>query len=262
MAKAVAQVTFQIIGYFRGTQSQKSSLPRQAHLSNQNGFIEFVSGFDHKMALKGLEEMSHCWLIFQFHKAESKAKPLVKPPRAPEKLMGVYATRAPYRPNAIGLSLVQIDKIENGKLYLKNCDLINASPILDIKPYVIEADFAINPKQGWIDQIENWNFSLSEIVQKKIAWLKAEGFDDIENVLNAQFTNSPFQKNRKRLKISKKEGTLFSYRTWRFQIKIIESKKLIEILDLFSGYSNLELKNGVDPYLDKELHRRFTKCFV
>jgi tRNA-Thr(GGU) m(6)t(6)A37 methyltransferase TsaA len=262
VAQTVAQVTFKIIGYFRGAQLQKSALPRQPHLSNQSGFIEFSSGFDHKLALHGLEDMSHCWLIFYLHRAQSKAKPLVKPPRAPNKLIGVYATRAPYRPNSIGLSLVQIEKIEKGKLFLKNCDLLDGSPLLDIKPYVQEADVALEPQQGWIDQAENWFFSLTNTVKEKVEWLKSSGFEDFENVLTAQLTTSPFQKGRKRLK-SEKDGTaILSYRTWRFHMAIDNSKKHIHVLNLHSGYSKSELKDKRDPYKDKDLHRRFTKCFV
>ncbi|MFN9067796.1 MAG: tRNA (N6-threonylcarbamoyladenosine(37)-N6)-methyltransferase TrmO [Bdellovibrionales bacterium] len=258
----MAPVTLKIIGHFRGKLSTKSALPRQAHLSSHSGYIEFSPGFDHKLALKGLEDMSHCWLIFIFHEAKSKAKPLVKPPRAPHKLIGVYATRAPYRPNPIGLSLVQIEKIEKGKLYLKNCDLISDTPLLDIKPYVKEADSAVHPKHGWIDEVENWTFHLSKMAESKISWLKQSGFHDLENVLTAQLTTSPHQKSRKRLKKISEENFILSYRTWRIHLKIDDTQKSIEVLDLNSGYTRTELKKSEDPYSDKDLHRRFTKCFV
>jgi tRNA-Thr(GGU) m(6)t(6)A37 methyltransferase TsaA len=258
----MAQIPLQIIGHFRGGATSKSALPRQAHLSSQSGYIEFCPGFDHKSALQGLEDMSHCWLIFVFHQAQSKAKPLVKPPRAPNKLIGVYATRAPYRPNPIGLSLVQIEKIQKGRLYIKNCDLMNGSPLLDIKPYVKEADEALLPQQGWIDQAENWSYHLSQKAENKISWLKDSEHYDFENVLRAQLTTSPHQKNRKRLKISGEGTALLSYRTWRLHLLIDDNNKKIEVLDLASGYTSEELKKAEDPYQDKELHRRFTKCFV
>ncbi|MFN8791861.1 MAG: tRNA (N6-threonylcarbamoyladenosine(37)-N6)-methyltransferase TrmO [Bdellovibrionales bacterium] len=133
----MASFTFQSIGTFHGPRSTKSSLPRQGSLSSQAGHIVFASGFDHKTALSGLEEMSHIWLIFVFHEAKSPAKPLVRPPRAPDQQIGVYATRSPYRPNSIGLTLAQVDRLEEGKLFLKSVDLLDGTPILDLKPYVI-----------------------------------------------------------------------------------------------------------------------------
>lgn len=257
----MAEVSLQIIGHFRGPRKSKASLPRQGALSKQSGYIQFEKGFDHKSALKGLEEMSHAWLIFFFHQAKNKAKPLVRPPRAPEKLVGLYATRAPYRPSPVGLSLVKIEKVDNGKLWINNCDLLDGTPILDIKPYVTQSDYPESPNQGWIESVEDWSFKISPVAKSQMDWLEQEGVIEIYDVLQSQLGTSPFQKFRKRITIDSSHLATLSYRTWRFEVAINIENKSSLVLRFFSGYSKAELNTKSDPYKDKELHRRFTKFF-
>jgi tRNA (Thr-GGU) A37 N-methylase len=208
--------------------------------------------------MTGLEQMSHVWLIFQFHLATAKAKPLVRPPRASERLIGLYATRSPYRPSCIGLSLVQIDQIKNKKLYLKNVDLLDGTPIFDIKPYHAESDVALNPRIGWMNEIKIWKYELSDLVIKKIDWLKAKEMDELEDFIFASLSSNPLQKNRKRIKqISDDQTYLMAYRTWRFKIQIQMDSRSTKVLDLVSGYSLEELKSKLDPYQDKKIHQLF-----
>lgn len=250
-------VEFQLIslGTFHGTHYSKSSLPRQGHLSGQSGHIEFDSGFDHKLALTGLEKMSHVWLIFYFHKSENSAKPLVRPPRAPDQQLGVYATRSPYRPNPLGLTLAKIEKIENGRLYLSNVDLLDQTPILDIKPYVSDSDQAVSPIQGWIDEIQPWSFTVSAVAEKKMNWLIQNGVPEFYDVLVSQLETPPLQLERKRIKKIDNGHWVLSYRTWRILLAIDEERFLSEVLDITSGYTDDELLDLVDdPYSDKAIH--------
>lgn len=257
----MAEIKIHAIGYFRGTHFSKSSLPRQGSLSAQTGHIEFTKGFDHKLALTGLDQMSHVWLIYYFHAAQSPAKPLVKPPRAPNKQLGVYATRAPYRPNKIGLTLARVVKIQDGKLFLSNLDLLDGTPILDIKPYVPESDQATNAKLGWIDEIENWRYELSDKAFEQLLWLKSNGLIEIEDVLEAQLGTAPLQPDRKRIEQLSKEIWVLAWRTWRMQCQIDTNIQFSKVLSLYSGYSESELSEPTDPYGDKKLHREFTHQF-
>lgn len=262
MAKTMAQlITLKPIGVFHGERSSKSAIPRQGILSNQKGYIEFEKGFDHKLALSGLEQMSHVWVIYHFHEAQSQAKPLVRPPRAPDKLIGVYATRAPYRPNPIGLTLARIEKVEDGRLYLNQVDLLDKTPILDLKPYVTDSDLASNPKLGWIDEIENWKFQLSEKAQTQCEWLSQNGLPEIYDVLESQLGTNPLQFGRKRILDNEDGSYVLSYRTWRVLLKIDEAQKMSFVVSISSGYSSSELESIDDPYIDKALHTRFLKAF-
>jgi len=209
------------------------------------------------LALSGLEQMSHVWVIFVFHEAKSPAKPLVRPPRAPDQQIGVYATRSPYRPNPLGQTLAQVDRVEEGKLFLKNVDLLDGTPILDLKTYVAESDRPENPRQGWIEHIVPWTYALSESAQECARWLMTHGLFELEDVLEAQLGTAPLQPERKRLQ-ARPDGTwVLAYRTWRFAIQIDQERHHSTVLEIFSGYSPQELQDLQDPYSDKDLHRAF-----
>lgn len=256
MAKAMVEISIRPIGFYHGLRISKSAIPRQGHLSLQTGYIEFEKGFDHKLALTGLQEMSHVWIISFFHEAKSPAKPLVKPPRAP-KLIGVYATRSPYRPNNIGLTLAQIERIEKGRLYLSRIDLLDQTPILDIKPYVTDSDQALNPHLGWIEDIESWSYSLTETAQSQARWLHNHGLTEIYDVLEAQLGTCPLQPDRKRLEQIDAQQWILSYRTWRLHLVIDQEKLHSEVVKIESGYTKQELEDPRDPYQDKDLHRNY-----
>jgi tRNA (adenine37-N6)-methyltransferase len=258
MAKTMAEFSLKPIGYFKGTHQNKSAVPRQGHLSQQVGVIKFEKNFDAKLALKGLEKMSHLWIIFQFHQAQSKPKPLVSPPRAPDIQVGVWATRSPYRPNSLGLTLAKIIKIEGSSLFLSEVDLLDGTPIFDLKPYVTDSDRPQNPKLGWIDDIEVWKYTLSKKAKTQITWLKENGLTEVDDVLESQFGTPPLQLKRKRVK-KEKDFFVLSYRTWRFSFNLDISKKRSQIKEIKSGYSSQELELNDDPYSDKKLHKTFLK---
>jgi tRNA-Thr(GGU) m(6)t(6)A37 methyltransferase TsaA len=102
--------------------------------------------------LRDLEGFERIWLIFAFHRSEGW-KALVRPPRGQAK-RGVLATRSPHRPNAIGLSAVELVAIEGHTLRLRGVDLLDGTPILDIKPYVPYADAFPESRAGWIDAVD------------------------------------------------------------------------------------------------------------
>jgi tRNA-Thr(GGU) m(6)t(6)A37 methyltransferase TsaA len=107
-------------------------------------------------ALRTLEQFSHIWILFHFHRGEEESwRPLTEPPRigAPDRV-GVFASRAPYRPNRIGLSAVKLDRIEAGanggaELFLSGVDLLDGTPVLDIKPYLPFSDAIPHADAGW-----------------------------------------------------------------------------------------------------------------
>ena len=257
MATAVAEIQIHPIGFFRGTHSSKSSLPRQGIRSTQTGKIEFQPGFDHTLALSGLERMSHVWVIFYFHEAHSAAKPLVRPPRAPDEQVGVYATRAPYRPNKLGLTLAQIETVQDGKLIIKNSDLLDGTPILDLKPYSPESDRPEISFHGWIDNVEVWSYELSHLALEQSEWLKAHGLHELDDVFEAQLGTPPLEESRKRIQKNDDKTWRLAWRTWRFLVEIDVDQKTSNVLEILSGYSQKELAEESDPYHDKILHRNF-----
>lgn len=133
---------------------EKFGVPRQSLLIGEAmGVMSFPKNDYYHEAFRGIEESSHLWLVFVFHQvSENNLNGLVRPPRFEgKKKMGVFATRSPHRPNRIGLSVVQFEKIEylsqEIRLTVSGVDLVDGTPILDIKPYVPYCDHveAISP---------------------------------------------------------------------------------------------------------------------
>ncbi|WP_288449507.1 tRNA (N6-threonylcarbamoyladenosine(37)-N6)-methyltransferase TrmO [uncultured Pseudomonas sp.] len=131
------------IGHVRSCFKEKFAIPRQPALAPAaRGVLELLPPFDRPEAVKGLEGVSHVWLLFLFHQAlESQPRLRVRPPRlGGNRYLGVFATRATHRPNGIGQSVVRLDGLEPGRLLLSGIDLLDGTPVLDIKPYVPYAD--------------------------------------------------------------------------------------------------------------------------
>ena len=141
---------------------EKFGVPRQACLIPElRGKIVFEPEYRHVDALRGVEDFSHLWLIWQFSEAVRDTwSPLVRPPRlGGNEKMGVFATRSPFRPNAIGLSCVELEKVEYDRqlgpvIWVRGVDLMDGTPIFDIKPYLAYADSRPEAVGGWTDLVE------------------------------------------------------------------------------------------------------------
>ena len=173
------------IAYIKTDFNEKFGIPRQSGLVKTKGKIIFEKEFRVKEAFSGLEEFSHIWILWKFSKAERENwSPTVRPPLlGGNKRKGVFATRSPFRPNAIGLSCVELLKIEYTKengpvLYVSGADLLDGTPILDIKPYLPYADSFPDAKAGFTEDLEERKleviikdenfYSLCENTQKEI----------------------------------------------------------------------------------------------
>ena len=150
-----------IIARIRNAYDGKFGVPRQSGLVEEVvSTIVFEPEFRVAEALRGIEEFSHLWLIWAFDRTEREGwSPTVRPPRlGGNQRIGVFATRSPYRPNAIGLSCVRLLGIEKGKdgtvLKVAGADLMNGTPIYDIKPYLPYTDCRPEATGGFTDRTE------------------------------------------------------------------------------------------------------------
>ena len=135
--------TLDILAIARSPYKEKFAIPRQPGLApSVLTRVELQAPFDDPGALQGLERVSHIWLIFCFHGVGSRPESLrVRPPRlGGNQRIGVFATRSTHRPNGLGQSLVRIEKIEGTTLLVSGADLLDGTPIVDIKPYVPYTD--------------------------------------------------------------------------------------------------------------------------
>ena len=155
-------ITMHTIAHIRTDLPEKFGVPRQSGLVPQlQGTIVFEPDYRNPDALRGLEGFSHLWLIFRFHRAEREGwSPTVRPPRlGGNRRMGVFATRSPFRPNNLGLSCVKLEGVRQEEklgpvLDVSGADLVDGTPILDIKPYLPYADCHPEATGGFTDPLD------------------------------------------------------------------------------------------------------------
>ena len=158
LVKKMNQVTENIIAYIHTDYNEKFGIPRQSGLApSVQGRIVFQPEYRDPEAVRGLEGFSHIWLIWEFSENRGKAwSPTVRPPRlGGNRRMGVFATRSPFRPNPIGLSCgkltgVRPDDPDGPVILVQGPDLMDGTPILDIKPYIPYADSIPDAASGFL----------------------------------------------------------------------------------------------------------------
>ena len=158
-------VSMKIIARIKSDFSSKFGIPRQSGLVEQlQSTIIFEPKYRNADALRGLEEFSHLWILWHFSEnVREDWSPTVRPPRlGGNSRLGVFATRSPFRPNEIGLSCVKIAAIENTEEYgtvihVSGADLLNNTPIFDIKPYIPYCDCQVDASGGFTDRVSDFS---------------------------------------------------------------------------------------------------------
>ncbi len=253
---------FDPIGTFQCTEAYPYDAARQGAVSQENnGTVELNSGLNLEQALQDLDGFSHIWLIYHFNQ-NPNWKPMVQPPRAQRKV-GVLATRAPYRPNAIGLSCVRLESIEGLNIHVSAHDLLNDTPILDIKPYIPYADSFPEAEQGWLDTLveEEWALNYTDCLREQLTWLTERGVDCIDSFLQDHLCIEPTNDNKKRVYPLGEGRWEIAYRTWRIAFTPNESTRSIQLHTIYSGYGFGDLAVPEDPYQDKSIHREYMDAY-
>ena len=139
------------IAHIENDLKEKFGIPRQSGLCDLQSKIVFEPKFRDKNAIRGIEDFTHLWLIWGFSEFDGKFSPTVRPPRLGGNVRkGVFATRSPNRPNPLGLSVVRLCEVcSDGALVVSGADLMNGTPIFDIKPYLPYADSVPEASNGW-----------------------------------------------------------------------------------------------------------------
>lgn len=189
----------QVIAHARNGFSQKFGIPRQSREdSSIETHIIFAPAYRVREALRGIEEYSHLWLLWGFHEAIKPQgnettgdgldwSPTVRPPRlGGNKRMGVFATRSPFRPNPIGLTSVKLLRVEESKdeglvLVVSGADLLDGTPIYDIKPYLSFSDSHSDARNGFAEATQNYQLEVhvdeelrEDTLRKGCPWVALE----------------------------------------------------------------------------------------
>ncbi len=172
-------MTIEPVARFHSPLTSKFGIPRQGGLARElSGQIILEPAYRRSEAIRGLEAFSHLWLIWGFSANKHDSNGLtVRPPRlGGNERVGVFASRSPFRPNALGLTSVVIDYIEEKTpqgpvIHVKGADLMDGTPIYDIKPYVTYADSHPQARSGFVDEVgwEPLNVHIPEMVCKYLS---------------------------------------------------------------------------------------------
>ena len=197
----MTEVKMPIIGYMKSPYREKFGIPRQPNLVQVESYIEMIEPYNDLLAFEGIEEFSHLWLIWQFHENKNQQdspqfRPQVRPPRlGGNKKIGVFATRSMYRPSPMGLSVVLLKNVikvgKSVRVYVTGSDLLDGTPILDIKPYIQYSDAVVDAQSGYAQE---------QPIRKQVIWseqafsqqqsfiqmkqLKQQTIDELEQVLS------------------------------------------------------------------------------
>ncbi len=260
---------FEPIAFIRSENRYRFDAPRQSVFSAQPAFVEFVPDDRLRVAAEDLAGFDRIWLIVCFHLNAERTKPWqpkVRPPvSADGKRYGVFATRSPHRPNPIGMSCVTLVGIEQTGLRIGPCDLLDGTPVLDIKPYLPAADAFPDAAVGWCgetDPAETWTVTADPLFTRKAAWLKTFGKIDAEAFGRLQLAYRPLDKRRKRITVCDAAANRYGigYRTWQLLFEMDPDSRHIRLTDLVSHYDRREREPGTDDrYGDKALHRAFVE---
>lgn len=246
------------IGYFHSQALRRYDAPRQGVFGGGEGVVELLSGRGFDTALRDLSGFGRIWLVFLFHLNGESWRPTARPPVPPagRNRVGLFATRSPYRPNPIGISAVKLERIEGLKLYVAESDLLDGSPVLDIKPYVPAADSFPDAAVGWLGEqkAEVWQVEAAESFRSAAGRVMAAGAPDLLREAVLQLSRDPFDHSRKRVARCG-GGWVLALRMFRIKFSADESVRRIILERLESGYSASELASQSDPYADKAFHR-------
>lgn len=147
-------ITLQPIGYVRtGKHVKFEALHQPEESAREQHVLEMVAGCGYEDGLRDLAGFSRIWLIWWFHR-NTTWRPMVLPPRGPAVRRGVFATRSPHRPNPVGITPVQLLAVEKGRLILGPCDLVDGTPVFDIKPYIPAYDAFPDERSGWTGEVD------------------------------------------------------------------------------------------------------------
>lgn len=162
------EIIFRPVARIRTDFPEKFGIPRQSLLADTKGRIIFEEDYRNPEAVRGIEGYSHLWLLWEFSEAvRGEFRPTVRPPRlGGNERVGVFATRSPFRPNPIGLSCVKLERVEMSReygpvLYVAGADLMDGTPIFDIKPYLPYVDAHPEAEGGFAQERKDYRLEVS-----------------------------------------------------------------------------------------------------
>ena len=202
--------------------------------------LELLPDCGYEQALQDLAGMERVWLVWWFHRNDNW-RPQVLPPRGPSKRRGVFATRSPHRPNPLGLTVVELLEVKGRRLLLGPCDLVDGTPVFDIKPYVAAYDAFPTARAGWIDAVEaelqapaRYAVRLSEAADVQARWLRETWGIDFTRRLFELLSRDPAPHRTRRIRKRNETQREIGCGAWRAVFEV--SGESVDVVALEAAY--------------------------
>jgi tRNA-Thr(GGU) m(6)t(6)A37 methyltransferase TsaA len=255
-----ATMLIEPIGFVRAPQVTKVEAARQpAAAAGTHGRIELLPGRNFEHALDDLADWEYIWVIFQFHR-NAGWRPKVLPPRSTTGRKGVFATRSPHRPNALGLSAVRLERIDGLTAHIGEHDMLDGTPVLDIKPYVAYTDAIPGAGRGWLcaDPLPDFDVSFDEDAATQAAWIETHTAFAIGERIRATLKLGPEPHPYRRIR---REGDALQLAVKEWRVRFTVTNRTVNVTDIRSGYRNTKRRAAQPGAAVPEVHREFAARF-
>jgi tRNA-Thr(GGU) m(6)t(6)A37 methyltransferase TsaA len=243
------------IGFLRSdleTRVQAARQPRAA--AGTPARIELLPGRNFEHALEDLERWELIWVIFWFHQNPGW-RPKVLPPRSTTGRKGVFATRSPHRPNPIGISVVRLERVEGLVLHIRDADMLDGTPVLDLKPYVAYTDAHPGAGNGWLDDdkepadaaaqpsdpVRSYDVQFEPLAAEQAAWIEAHtGLaigERIRSTLALGPTPHPYRRIRR-----VGDWMQLAVKEWRVRFTVVGRD--VRVIEIYTGFRASQLAAG------------------
>src|SRR5277367_6896961 len=224
MESSTSNLNLDPIGFVRSARETKVEAARQPRAAGgEAARIELLPGHNYEHALEDLERWELIWVIFWFH-LNPGWRPKVLPPRSTTGRKGVFATRSPHRPNPLGMSVVRLERVEGLILHIRDSDMLDGTPVLDLKPYVAYTDAHPDAGAGWLndaarpgaqpsDPVRQYAVQFEAPAAEQATWIEAHTGLTIRERIHSTLTLGPAPHPYRRIR-QVDDGMQLSVKEW------------------------------------------------
>jgi len=256
-------LTLTPIGFIRTAKRVKfQALHQPDETEVESNVLELLPGLNFEQALQDVAGFDRVWLLWWFHRNETW-RPLVLPPRGPAQRRGVFATRSPHRPNPLGMTPVRLLGVKGRTLLLGACDLVDGTPVFDVKPYVPAYDSFPEAKAGWIEEVDSvvnapaqFTVIFSEHAQAQARWLRETHQVDFTPRLVELLSRDPSPHRTRRIRKRASGAFEIGCGAWRAEFAVDDRAVTVRALE--TGYPLRFLtREGYEDIPDRDAQMAF-----
>ena len=261
LAAQSKQLTLEPIGFVHTAAATKVEAARQPRASGgAPGRIELLPGRNFEHALSDLAEWQYLWVLFWFDRNEGW-RPKVLPPRSRSGRKGVFATRSPHRPNPLGLSAVRLERVDGLTLHISDVDMLDGTPVLDIKPYVAYTDAIADAGSGWLengpaprDPVPAFDVEWDAAAAEQAEWVEARTGLNLRERATATLALGPEPHPYRRIR-RVQNGFTLCVKDWRLSFSV--DARRVRVASIESGVRKSLLVRSDEASEELTLHREY-----